>query len=108
MTDNARRTGPAVEAHFQFRCGWCLRSRNSKKTGRHVGGVCEGAPLQPPVPFPSKGGLYGPGRVVGHPGLREFPDNGQHGTNELIYLVGLHVLVSTTLNGFNVPVPERE
>jgi hypothetical protein len=28
--------------------------------------------------------------------------------NELIYLVGLHALVSTTLNGFNVPVPERE
>ena len=33
---------------------------------------------------------------------------GQHGTNELIYLVGLYALVSTTLNGFNVPVPERE
>jgi hypothetical protein len=33
---------------------------------------------------------------------------GQHGTNELIYLVGLYGLVSTTLNGFNVPVPERE
>ncbi len=33
---------------------------------------------------------------------------GQHGTNELIYLVGLYCLVSTTLNGFNVPVPERE
>lgn len=33
---------------------------------------------------------------------------GQHGTNELIYLVGLYSLVSTTLNGFNVPVPERE
>ena len=33
---------------------------------------------------------------------------GQHGTNELIYLVGLYCLVSTTLNGFNVPLPERE
>jgi alkylhydroperoxidase family enzyme len=33
---------------------------------------------------------------------------GQHGANELIYLVGLYALVSTTLNGFNVPVPERE
>jgi alkylhydroperoxidase family enzyme len=33
---------------------------------------------------------------------------GQHGTNELVYLVGLYALVSTTLNGFNVPVPERE
>jgi alkylhydroperoxidase family enzyme len=33
---------------------------------------------------------------------------GQHQTNEMIYLVGLYSLVSTTLNGFNVPVPERE
>jgi alkylhydroperoxidase family enzyme len=33
---------------------------------------------------------------------------GQKGTNELIYLVGLYALVSTTLNGFNVPVPERD
>jgi alkylhydroperoxidase family enzyme len=33
---------------------------------------------------------------------------GQHGANELIYLVGLYSLVSTTLNGFNVPVPEHE
>jgi 4-carboxymuconolactone decarboxylase len=33
---------------------------------------------------------------------------GQHATNELIYLVGLYSLVSTTLNGFNVPVPEHE
>jgi 4-carboxymuconolactone decarboxylase len=33
---------------------------------------------------------------------------GQHGANELIYLVGLYCLVSITLNGFNVPVPERE
>jgi hypothetical protein len=33
---------------------------------------------------------------------------GQHGANELIYLVGLYCLVSTTLNGFNIPVPERQ
>ncbi|MDB5781783.1 carboxymuconolactone decarboxylase family protein [Caballeronia mineralivorans] len=33
---------------------------------------------------------------------------GQHGTSELIYLVGLYSMVSTTLNGFNVPVPERD
>ena len=33
---------------------------------------------------------------------------GQHGTNELIYLVGLYSLVSMTLNGFNVPVPEHD
>lgn len=33
---------------------------------------------------------------------------GQHGANELIYLVGLYCMVSITLNGFNVPVPERD
>lgn len=33
---------------------------------------------------------------------------GQHAMNELIYLVGLYCLVSTTLNAYNVPVPERE
>ena len=33
---------------------------------------------------------------------------GQHGANELIHLIGLYCMVSTTLNGFNVPVPERE
>lgn len=33
---------------------------------------------------------------------------GQHGANELVYLVGLYCLVSMTLNGFNVPVPERD
>ena len=33
---------------------------------------------------------------------------GQHGANEMIYLIGLYSMVSTTLNGFNVPVPERE
>ncbi|EIZ77358.1 hypothetical protein WSK_4090 [Novosphingobium sp. Rr 2-17] len=30
---------------------------------------------------------------------------GQDGTAEFIYLVGLYCMVSTTLNGFNVPVP---
>lgn len=33
---------------------------------------------------------------------------GQHGANEMIYLVGLYSLVSVTLNAYNVPVPERE
>ncbi len=33
---------------------------------------------------------------------------GQHGAAELIYLVGFYCLVSITLNGFNVPVPESE
>lgn len=31
---------------------------------------------------------------------------GQGGTAELIYLVGLYCMVSTTLNGFKVPLPE--
>jgi 4-carboxymuconolactone decarboxylase len=31
---------------------------------------------------------------------------GQEGTAELIYLVGLYCMVSVTLNGFDVPVPE--
>lgn len=33
---------------------------------------------------------------------------GQHGAAELIYLVGLYCLVSITLNGFDVPVPEGD
>ena len=33
---------------------------------------------------------------------------GQHGANELFYLVGLYAMVSTTLNAFNVPTPERD
>jgi hypothetical protein len=33
---------------------------------------------------------------------------GQHGANELIYLVGLYSLVSMTLNGFNVSLPEKD
>jgi alkylhydroperoxidase family enzyme len=33
---------------------------------------------------------------------------GQHGANELFYLVGLYSLVSVTLNAYNVPVPERD
>lgn len=31
---------------------------------------------------------------------------GEHGTAELIYLVGLYCMVSVTLNGFDVPTPE--
>jgi alkylhydroperoxidase family enzyme len=31
---------------------------------------------------------------------------GPHGAAELVYLVGLYALVSMTLNGFDVPVPE--
>ncbi len=33
---------------------------------------------------------------------------GESGAAELIYLVGLYSLVSVTLNGFDVPVPEKE
>jgi 4-carboxymuconolactone decarboxylase len=33
---------------------------------------------------------------------------GAHETAELIYLVGFYCLVSVTLNGFNVPVPNSE
>ncbi|HEX4407968.1 MAG TPA: carboxymuconolactone decarboxylase family protein [Xanthobacteraceae bacterium] len=33
---------------------------------------------------------------------------GPDGAAELIYLVGLYCLVSVTLNGFNVPIPEAE
>jgi alkylhydroperoxidase family enzyme len=33
---------------------------------------------------------------------------GQHGANELFYLVGLYMFVSVTLNAYNIPVPERE
>lgn len=33
---------------------------------------------------------------------------GQHGANELIYLVGLYSLVSVTLNGFAVPIPDGD
>ena len=31
---------------------------------------------------------------------------GQDGAAELVYLVGLYCLVSVTLNGFDVPIPE--
>lgn len=49
------------------------------------------------------------GGVLPEPCYRLAVDTfGQHGANELIYLVGLYSLVSVTLNGFNVPVPERE
>jgi len=33
---------------------------------------------------------------------------GAHGVAELVHLVGLYCMVSVTLNGFNVPVPEKE
>jgi 4-carboxymuconolactone decarboxylase len=33
---------------------------------------------------------------------------GEEATAELIYLVGLYCMVSTTLNGFNVPLPDGE
>jgi len=33
---------------------------------------------------------------------------GENGVSELIYLVGLYCMVSVTLNGFDVPVPEQE
>jgi 4-carboxymuconolactone decarboxylase len=39
---------------------------------------------------------------------RAVEEFGTHGAAELIYLVGLYCLVSVTLNGFNVPVPESE
>jgi hypothetical protein len=32
---------------------------------------------------------------------------GESGAAELIYLVGLYCLVSCTLNGFDVPVPQE-
>jgi 4-carboxymuconolactone decarboxylase len=49
------------------------------------------------------------GGVLPEPVYRLAVDTfGQHGANELIYLVGLYGLVSMTLNGFNVPVPERD
>jgi 4-carboxymuconolactone decarboxylase len=37
--------------------------------------------------------------------VRQF---GKDGTAELIYIVGLYCMVSVTLNGFNVPVPEPD
>lgn len=33
---------------------------------------------------------------------------GQHGANEMFYLIGLYSLVCITLNAYDVPVPERE
>lgn len=32
---------------------------------------------------------------------------GEKGVAELVYLVGLYCMVSVTLNGFNIPVPDR-
>lgn len=37
--------------------------------------------------------------------VRQF---GEEGTAELIYLVGLYSMVALTLNGFDVPVPEKD
>lgn len=39
---------------------------------------------------------------------RAVRDFGEEGTAEFIYLVGLYCMVSTTLNGFNVPVPDED
>jgi hypothetical protein len=33
---------------------------------------------------------------------------GEQGAAEMIYLVGLYCLVSVTLNGFDVPIPEQQ
>jgi hypothetical protein len=33
---------------------------------------------------------------------------GEEGTAEFIYLVGLYCMVSVTLNGFDVPVPDTD
>ena len=38
-------------------------------------------------------------------GVRTF---GQHGMNEMIYVVGLYSMIAITLNAFNVPVPEAK
>lgn len=37
---------------------------------------------------------------------RAIRELGEEATHELIYLIGLYCLVSVTLNGFNVPVPD--
>jgi 4-carboxymuconolactone decarboxylase len=42
------------------------------------------------------------------PELNSVQRFGVHGAAELIYLVGLYCLVSVTLNGFDVPVPEAD
>ena len=39
---------------------------------------------------------------------RALKNFGLDGTAELIYLVGLYCMVSTTLNGFNIPVPDPD
>jgi hypothetical protein len=52
--------------------------------------------------------------LVGHGALPELNYRqaverfGVHGAAELIYLVGLYCLVSVTLNGFDVPIPEAD
>ena len=45
-----------------------------------------------------------PNRLKAAPGLESSSQAfGQHGANELMYLVGLYCMVSMTLNGFAVP-----
>jgi 4-carboxymuconolactone decarboxylase len=39
---------------------------------------------------------------------RAIKNFGEDATAEFIYLVGLYCMVSTTLNGFNVPVPDED
>jgi len=62
MTDDARRTGPAVEAHFQFLM-WLMRAVDKfEKTGDMLGGgTVPPAPAVPleggPWPAASRGGL---------------------------------------------------
>jgi alkylhydroperoxidase family enzyme len=44
-------------------------------------------------------------KIVYDKAVRQF---GKEGTAELIYLVGLYCMVSVTLNGFSVPIPEHD
>ena len=44
-------------------------------------------------------------KIIYDKAVRRF---GKEGTAELIYLVGLYCMVSVTLNGFNVPIPEQD
>ncbi|RLQ89248.1 carboxymuconolactone decarboxylase family protein [Notoacmeibacter ruber] len=49
------------------------------------------------------------GAVLPRPTYDEAVDTfGKKGAHELIFLVGLYCLVSVTLNGFNVPVPDED
>ena len=44
-------------------------------------------------------------KIVYDNAVRQF---GNEGMAELIYLVGLYCMVSVTLNGFNVPIPDQD